>query len=123
MTPTQLVPNAYKESSILTAPQERLIVMLYDGARRFLIQGAMAMGQGDVATSNERMQRAEAIIEELLTTLDLSVGEIAERLQAIYLFCLRRLNEARFARDPEMIEGVASLLGELRESWASIATA
>ena len=28
-------PQAYRESAVLTAPPERLVVMLYDGARRF----------------------------------------------------------------------------------------
>src|SRR5205823_12046083 len=41
------VPAAYKESSVLTAPPERLVVMLYDGANRFLTQAAAAMREGD----------------------------------------------------------------------------
>jgi hypothetical protein len=54
-------PAAYKESSILTAPPERLVVMLYDGAHRFLTQAAAAMRQDDLAHANDRLQRAEAI--------------------------------------------------------------
>jgi flagellar secretion chaperone FliS len=115
------VPAAYKESSIMTAPPERLVVMLYDGAHRFLTQAAMAMRAADIATSNDRLQRAEAIISELNKTLDMSAGDIAERLRAIYLFSNRHLGEARIERSPEKIETVARLLGELRESWAQIA--
>jgi flagellar protein FliS len=115
------VPAAYKESSIVTAPPERLVVMLYDGAKRFLTQGAMAMRDGNVALSNERLQRAEAIVSELNATLDMSAGDVAERLRAIYLFCRRHLTEARLERSPEKIEAVSRLLGELRESWAQIA--
>ena len=87
--------RGYRESSILTAPPEKLVVMLYDGGRRFLIQGAAAMRAGDVESSNERLGRAEAIIDELLATLDLSAGEVAERLQALYVFFKRSLLEAR----------------------------
>jgi flagellar protein FliS len=115
------VPAAYKESSVLTAPPERLVVMLYDGAHRFLAQGAAAMTSGDVAHSNDRLQRAEAIISELNATLDMSAGEIAERLRAIYLFCRRHLTEARLERNPAKVETVSRLLGELRASWAQIA--
>ena len=115
------VPAAYKESSIMTAPPERLVVMLYDGAHRFLAQGAAAMSQGDIAHSNDRLQRAEAIISELNSTLDMSAGDIAERLRAIYVFCRRQLGEARFERNPAKIETVSRLLGELRESWAQLA--
>jgi flagellar secretion chaperone FliS len=115
------VPAAYKESSILTAPPERLVVMLYDGAHRFLAQAAAAMRQGDVAHTNDRLQRAEAIISELNATLDMSAGEVAERLRAIYIFCRRHLGEARVERSPEKVEAVSRLLGELRESWAQLA--
>src|SRR5207248_11101776 len=66
------VPAAYKESSILTAPPERLVVMLYDGAHRFLKQAAAAMRENDLAHSNDRLQRAEAIISQLHVTLELS---------------------------------------------------
>ena len=116
------VPAAYKESSIVTAPPERLVVMLYDGVNRFLTQGAVAMSQGEVAHSNDRLQRAEAIISELNATLDMSAGgEIAERLRAIYVFCRRQLGEARLERNPAKVETVSRLLGELRESWAQLA--
>jgi flagellar protein FliS len=114
-------PAAYKESSIVTAPPERLVVMLYDGVGRFLTQAAAAMRQGDLALSNDRLQRAEAIVSELNATLDMSAGDIAERLRAIYLFSNRHLGEARIERSPEKIETVSRLLGELRDSWAQIA--
>src|SRR4051812_38357583 len=65
MTPYATAQQAYRDSSVLTAPPERLVVMLYDGAHRFLFQAAHAMRSGDVALMNNRMQRAEAIITEL----------------------------------------------------------
>jgi flagellar protein FliS len=114
-------PAAYKESSVLTAPPERLVVMLYDGAMRFLAQSAAAMRRDDIAASHDRLQRGEAIVSELNATLDMSAGEIAERLRAIYTFCRRHLTEARLERNPEKVETVIRLLGELREAWAQIA--
>ena len=110
--------NAYKESSVLTATPQQLVVMLYDGARRFLLQGAVAMRQGDVSTSNDRLQRAEAIIDELTATLDMDAGAVAERLQGIYTFCRRQLTDARVARDADKIDQVGRMLGELRDAWA-----
>lgn len=114
---------AYQQSAILTAPPEKLVVMLYDGCRRFLFQAAAAMREGDITVTNSRLQRAEAIIDELNATLDLSVGEIAHNLQGIYVFCRRLLNEARVERDPEKIDTVWTFLGELRDAWAQIAGA
>jgi flagellar protein FliS len=50
----------------------------------------------------------------------MDAGEIAERLQAIYVFCKTRLIEARIERDPVRIEQVARLMAELRSAWASV---
>ena len=114
-------PTAYRESAILTAPPERLVLMLYDGAHRFLTQADAAMRMGDIPTSNGRLQRAERIIDELLWTLDLDAGgDVAANLQSIYLFCKRKLMDARVTRDPDMILTVRGLLGELRDGWAQI---
>jgi flagellar protein FliS len=116
-------PAAYKQQSILTAPPERLVVMLYDGALRFLFQAAAAMRDDKAALSDEKLGRAEAIVDHLLGTLDMSAGEIASNLEGIYVFCKRLMMEARFDRDAGKLEKVHELLGELRESWAQIAGA
>jgi flagellar secretion chaperone FliS len=115
---------AYKQQSILTATPGQLVVMLYDGCLRFLNQAAYAMRGGDVSESNARLTRAEAIIEELHATLDMEKGGVvASRLQGIYVFCQRHLMDARLANDPEMVDKVSELLGELRGAWAQIASA
>jgi flagellar secretion chaperone FliS len=115
--------NAYRESAVLTASPEQLVVMLYDGARRFLHQSATAMRNDNVELAHMKLRRAEAIIQHLRDTLDMEQGEIAARLQAIYLFCGRHLNEARTKRDPKKIDQVSELLGELREAWNATAGA
>jgi flagellar protein FliS len=122
MNPT-LAPQAYKESAILTAPPERLVVMLYDGIRRFLYQATVAMRDGNIEQSNNRMQRAEAIIDELNNTLDMSAGEVASNLRALYLFSKRHLMQARIKRNPEMIEEVSKLLDNVGDAWRQIAGA
>ena len=120
MNPT-LAPQAYKESAVLTAPPERLVVMLYDGIRRFLFQATLAMREGNVELTNNRLQRAEAIIDELNNTLDMSAGEVAERLRALYVFSKRHLMQARLKRSPEMIEEVSGLLDTVGDAWRQIA--
>ena len=113
--------QAYTESSILTAPPERLVVMLYDGAIRFLTQSAFAMRAGDRELFAGRLRRGQAIIDELNLTLDMSQGEVAMQLRGIYLFCKRHLIEAHLQCDPDRVDRVVGLLSELRESWQQIA--
>ena len=114
-------PQAYREASVMTASPEQLVVMLYDGAGRFLRQAEGAMnGGGTWLQASQKLSRAEAIIDELLATLDMDAGEIAERLQAIYVFCKTRLIEARIERDAVRVDQVARLLSELREAWSQV---
>jgi flagellar protein FliS len=112
---------SYRESAILTAPPEQLVIMLYDGVHRFLLQGAAAMREGRAAEAGERVGRATAIIDELQCTLDLSAGDVAEHLSGIYVFCRRHLAEGLCERDPEKLERIDALLRELREAWAHAA--
>jgi flagellar secretion chaperone FliS len=116
-------PSVYRESAVLTASPEQLVVMLYDGARRFLYQAAVATRNEHVELAHRKLRRAEAIISHLRNTLDMDQGEVPARLQAIYLFCNRHLNEARVQRDPQKIEQVSDLLGELRDAWSAIGSA
>ena len=114
---------AYQQQSIMTAPPERLVVMLYDGAIRFFFQAAAALREDARATALERMDRAEAIVDHLIATLDMSAGEIAQRLEGVYVFCKRLLMEARIERDAEKVDLVRGYLAELRDAWAQIAGA
>jgi flagellar protein FliS len=116
-------PNAYRESAVLTATPEQLVVMLYDGANRFLTQSAIAMRDGRAGLAGEKLRRAEAIIDELLATLDTTVGEIADRLQALYLFFKEHLMAARLKQDAGKVDEVAHFMRELRSSWAAVAGA
>ena len=113
--------RGYKEQAVLTAPPGRLVVMLYDGALRFLFQAATAMREGNAGRGGERISKAEAIVDELLSTLDMSAGEVAERLQVLYFFSKHHLLEARREGSAEKIDEVANVLRELRDAWAQIA--
>lgn len=117
-------PQAYRSSSVMTASPGQLVVMLYDGAGRFLRQAELSAEEGAWPHAFDRLDKADAIVDELLATLDTTNGgEIAERLQGIYVFCKRLLIEARIERDIERIRRTASLLSGLRDAWAEIAAA
>ncbi|MGD0196484.1 MAG: flagellar export chaperone FliS [Solirubrobacteraceae bacterium] len=113
-------PEAYRESAVMTASRERLVVMLYDGACRFLEQAALAMREGDIGGTHVKLRRGEAIISHLQHTLDMEQGDIANNLLTIYLFCRRHLNRARIERDPRKIEDVVRLMRQLRDAWDAI---
>lgn len=123
MNPYRNASQAYAQDSILTAAPEKLVVMLYDGLGRFLARAAAALRADDIAAAGTALNRAGAILDELLATLDPAAGELTLRLSDIYLFCKRELLAAQLKRDPKRVERVAKLLAELRDAWATIAAA
>lgn len=125
--PTAYLSNsrtAYQRASTLTASQEQLIVILYDGARRFLSQASTAMANHDVPTAHNRLRSAERIILHLQSSIDFERGgDLSLNLDSIYAFCLRHLNTARIKQDPQAVDQVSDLLGTLRDAWAEIGKA
>jgi flagellar secretion chaperone FliS len=115
-------PNAYRESAVLTASPVQLVVMLYDGANRFLRQSIALYEQGEPSKAGVPLGRAHAVVEELLATLDIERGgDIAPRLQGLYVYVLKQMTAARFEQSPEKLREVTALLADLRESWAELA--
>jgi flagellar protein FliS len=112
---------AYREQAVLTATPGQLVVLLYEGAARFLRQADVALGEGAIAHAHERLNRAEAIIDELLATLDMSHGRIAENLEGLYVFWKRCLWEVRLEHDRDKLARVVAMISELGEAWTQIA--
>jgi flagellar protein FliS len=115
-------PQAYRQSAVLAASPGELVVMLYDGARRFLRQATVAMREGQIERAHNTLRRSEMIIAHLDGTLDFEQGQLPERLHTIYGFCLKHLNSGRMNQDPTKLEEVSELLGELREAWSQVAS-
>jgi flagellar protein FliS len=112
---------AYRRGTVMAATPVELVVLLYDGARRFLRQAAVAMGEGEIERAHNTLRFGERIVGHLDGTLDFQQGDVAQHLHSIYRFCLSHLNTARMRQDPAMVEEVIELLGELREAWSEIA--
>lgn len=113
----------YLETAVETASPVRLIVMLYDGAIRFINEAAYAIRQRDYETKNAKIQRAQRILTELICSLDFEKGgEIARNLYRLYNYMYNQLIEANIEDSYERLEHVVNLLSELREAWDAIAT-
>lgn len=114
--------EAYQENVITTQSQGRIIVMLYEGAIKFLKQAILEMQADNHEAKSKYLLKAEDIINELSTVLDMEAGgEIATNLRALYMFMIRHLHEANVKKDPGKIEEVIKLLEELNQSWKAIA--
>jgi flagellar protein FliS len=113
--------DQYRKSSVSSASPLQLVVMLYDGALRFMEAGKHAMAKRDVFAQNENITKAQRILSELLSTLDLEQGgEVATNLMSIYTYVYDRLVEANIEDKPEIVDECITIMSELRESWVEI---
>ena len=123
--------SAYRETSIKTASQGQLIVMLYDGAVKHLDQAALLIEEkkagpkcdpGIIEQIGKSVIRAQEIITELTVSLDFDAGgSIANNLFSLYTFFNQELLEANVSFDGERIKAVCDMLRSLRDSWQIIA--
>lgn len=110
--------HEYRKSAVNGASPLQLIVMLYDGALRFMEAGKHAMESGDLEKQNDNLQRAQRILMELMSCLDMEQGgEIATNLLALYSYVLNELVQGNLEDKPEHIERCMQIISELRESW------
>lgn len=111
-------PSQYQNTQVSTSSPEQLLIMLYDGAIRFVCQAQDAMAAGNRKTRLEKISKAMAIICELANTLDHGVGgEIAENLDRLYEFMNRELLQANVQDDPARLVQVRNMLTGLRDTW------
>jgi flagellar protein FliS len=111
----------YQKGAVNGASPVKLVIMLYDGALRFMEAGKHAMAEKDLEKQNQNLQRAQKIIMELMSCLDMQNGaEIAKNLLALYTYALEQLVQANMKADPRGIDHSIKVFSELRESWVAI---
>jgi len=114
--------EAYQDSAVTTQSKGRLIVLLYEGAIKFLKLAIKELEVNNFEAKGRYINKAQDIINELNAVLDMNAGgEIAQNLRKLYCFMSKRLSEANIKRDPKMIREVIGLMEELNQSWKAIA--
>ena len=114
---------AYQENRVTTQTPGRIVVMLYEGAIKFLKKSITELEAGQFIEKGKSISRAVDIIQELNVTLNMEAGgEIAQNLRQLYAFMVERLFQANIRQDPELIRDTIRLLEELNEGWKAAAT-
>ena len=107
----------YKETQVNTANQGKLIVMLYDGAIKFLNKALEHMSKKEIEETHKNIVKIKDIITELITSLNMDAGEISQRLFSIYMYINNKLSEANIKKAPGPLNEVKKYLIELRDAW------
>jgi flagellar protein FliS len=113
--------ETYRRVTAETRSPIELVVMLYDGALRFIGEAREAADRNDIAGRTRAVSRALAIIMELQNTLRLEEGgDVARELDRLYSYMTSRLLDSNVKRDRKALDEVHRLLSTVREGWAQV---
>ncbi len=108
----------YLETEVYTATPQKLQLMLVEAAIRNVNKAKRFWEEEEVDAAFEAMVRAQDIIAEILSSLDLEgVPEIAKRLASVYIFIFRQLAEANMLRDVSKADEALKVLETERANW------
>jgi len=116
---------SYRSVAAQTASPGHLVLMMFDGAIRFLECALNGFGFEDIVESyqtiNNNVLRAQAIIHELNLSLNMDEGgECAQTLRRLYDYFDRRLHESNLQKVSTGIEEVIRRLTTLRDAWSQM---
>ncbi|HEY4092743.1 MAG TPA: flagellar export chaperone FliS [Luteibacter sp.] len=106
---------------IEAADAHGLITLLMDGALERIRLAVACIATGNVASRGEAISKTIEIIGGLQAALNHEIEtSLVERLDALYDYMSRRLLFANMHADTLALDEVATLLGQVRDSWVAI---
>lgn len=113
--------RAYLQTQVTTTKPGDVIVLLYEGAIKFLSQAKVKMAERDVEAKGLLISRALDIISELDASLNTQKGgDLGENLHKLYFYCNTRLLQANLKLDPKLIDEVITILSGLKSAFEEI---
>lgn len=108
----------YQQTQINTASKEQILLMLYDGAVRFLNQAKVGFAEKNIEKIHNNIVKVQNILTEFEASLDMeNGGEFANNLFALYEFMSRQLSEANIKKNEAALDIVLKHMTELRDTW------
>ena len=108
-------------TGIEQASPHRLIQMLMDGAIEKVAMAKGFMERQEISKKGGHISWAISIIEGLRASLDKNAGgEIADNLDDLYDYMIRRLVRSNSENNPDLLDEVVSLLRSVKAAWDDI---
>lgn len=108
----------YKRNQIETATPEEILIMLYEGAIRFLVLTQKAKAENNVEKFHQNIIKAQHIISEFMESLDMEIGgDMAVNLYQLYEYLHYRLVQANIKKEVAMVDEVLEHLRSLKATW------
>jgi len=117
--------QSYQHIATQTASPAQLVLMLYDGAIRFLERALTGFAEDDPLRFNQticnNVLRAQEILGELNQSLNLRQGgEFAATMRRLYNYLDWRLQQSNHHKEATGIKEVIARLAVLRDAWAQM---
>lgn len=121
-TGTQAYAKIGVESSVMSANQQQLVTLLFDGAISALVRARLFMQDNNIQGKGNSISKAINIIEGgLKQGLDEQSGDdLADNLIGLYAYMVRRLVQANLHNDVEALEEVEGLLRNIADAWKEV---
>ena len=108
----------YQKTTVETASNEKILIMLYDGAIQFLNKAKIALNEKNWEQSHNNLMGAQRILEEFINTIDKEPNpELAQNLINLYEYFITRLVQANMKHQIEPIDEVLKFLKDLKATW------
>ncbi len=108
-------------TGVATADNVQLIQMLFDGFLESLSVAKGHMQNGAVEEKSKSISRASRIAVGLQGALDFQRGgELAQNLNDLYNYVLRRLIHVNARNDLDALDEVYQLMKDVSEAWQSL---
>ncbi|PSY39623.1 flagellar protein FliS [Escherichia albertii] len=116
---TQAYAQIGVESAVMSASQQQLVTMLFDGVLSALVRARLFMQDNNPQGKGASLSKAINIIENgLQVSLDEeSQDELTQNLIALYNYMVRRLLQANLRNDVSAVEEVESLMRNIADAW------
>ena len=121
MNPYQGAAAVYQDHEVTTATPVELVVRVLGGAISRIERARRAADRGEINTLRTQVDRARALVSELMSALDFEEGgEIAERLGALYQFLLTELLHPQVRPNVAALDSAADVLAKIKEGFDAI---
>ena len=108
----------YKKTSVESASREKLLLLMYEGAIKYIKRAIIAIDNKDIAGRGMNIGRAFDIVMELNNTLNHDVAsDIAKNLEQLYMFVTDQLTQANIHGDKKYLEDALKIVTTLHEGW------
>ena len=112
----------YQNTQVSTSNPEKILLMLYDGAVKFTRIAIDRLAKGDIAAKGLYISKAQAIVAELMNTLDHDAGgAMASRLEQLYIYLINEYVTSNINNSVQPLENALGILTTLRDTWVEAA--